>query len=76
MVCDSVVVMFSSHFITQMIILLLFLFKAKQYVVFFEKFVSLLYYVFDTYTLIKLVCFDTKCMYRFVFVFTSCTSCL
>ena len=29
-VCDSVVDMFSSHFVIQMIVLLLFLFKAKQ----------------------------------------------
>ena len=57
MVCDSVV-MFSSHFVIQMIVLLLFLFKAKQQVDFFLKFVSLLCYVFDT--LIKLVCFNTK----------------
>ena len=28
-ICDSVVDMFSSHFVTQMIVLLLFLFKAK-----------------------------------------------
>ena len=29
-VCDSVVVMFSSHFVIQMIVLLLFLFTIKQ----------------------------------------------
>ena len=33
-VCDSVVAMFSSHFVIQMIVLLLFLFTTKQWAVF------------------------------------------